>query len=96
MHILESDRRMALAVRALQSGVPVETAKSMANDAMAGAAKTLIDTVMAMYDQLASRTVQLAREISRRKQAEHELQLANEALREARAAVAATARTTPG
>jgi hemerythrin-like metal-binding protein len=84
MHILESDKRMALVVLALPSGASLEIAKNMANDAMAGAARTLIDTVMSMYDKLASRTVQLTREINRRQVAEHELTIASEELRQAK------------
>jgi hemerythrin-like metal-binding protein len=72
-HILEADKRMAKVVLALPSGMSLAKAKEMANDEMAGSTKVLIDTVMSMYDQLANRTVQLTREINRRKQAEAEL-----------------------
>ncbi|MEW6678317.1 MAG: bacteriohemerythrin [Pseudomonadota bacterium] len=72
-HILEADKRMAKVVLALPSGMSLAKAKEMANDEMAGSTKVLIDTVMTMYDQLANRTVQLTREINRRKQAEAEL-----------------------
>lgn len=77
-HILESDKRMAKVVLALPSGMSLERAKEMANEEMAGAGRVLIDTVMTMYDQLANRTVQLTREINKRKKIEEELQQARE------------------
>ena len=76
LHIIESDKRMAKVVRAMPSGISLERAKEMANDEMAGATRVLIDTVMGMYDKLANRTIQMTREISRRKKVEDELQAA--------------------
>lgn len=72
-HILESDRRMAKVVLALPSGISLEKAKEQANEEMAGSTRLLINTVMAMYDAVASTTVQLSREIQKRKQIESEL-----------------------
>ena len=77
LHIIESDKRMAKVVLALPSGVSLEHAKELANDEMAGATRVLIDTVMGMYDKLANRTIQMTREISRRKKVEAELQSAH-------------------
>ncbi len=77
LHILETDKRMAKVVLALPSGVSLEQAKKMADEEMSGASRVLIDTVMSMYDTLANRTVQLTREINKRKKAEHELKLAH-------------------
>ena len=54
MHIIESDKRMAKVVLALPSGISLEQAKAMANDEMSGATRVLIDTIMGMYDKLAS------------------------------------------
>ena len=85
LHILESDKRMAMVVQAMPSGMSLEQAKALANDAMSGAAKTLIDTVMGMYDKLANRTVDLTREIYRRRKAEEDLHRANEELARAKA-----------
>ena len=76
-HILESDKRLAKVVIALPSGMSLEQAKELANNEMSGATKVLIDTVMAMYDNLAHRTVQLTREINKRRVAEQDLELAN-------------------
>jgi hemerythrin-like metal-binding protein len=84
IHILEADRRMALVVRALDSGASLDAAKGMASEAAAGAARTLVEAVMTIYDKLASRTVQLTREINRRQLAEHELNTAIEELRKAK------------
>lgn len=78
-HILDSDRRMAKVVLALPSGVSLARAKELANDEMSGATRVLIDTIMAMYDNLAASTVMMSREIYRRQQAEAELQTANRA-----------------
>ncbi len=75
-HILESDRRMAKVVLALPSGISLTKAKEQANEEMAGSTRLLIDTVMAMYDAVASKTVQLTREIQKRKQIESELRKA--------------------
>ena len=76
-HILESDKRLAKVVLALPSGMSLEQAKELANNEMSGATKALIDTVMAMYDNLAHRTVQLTREINKRRVAEQDLELAH-------------------
>ncbi|MDD5296204.1 MAG: bacteriohemerythrin [Rhodocyclaceae bacterium] len=78
LHILESDKRMAKVVLALPSGISLEQAKKRADDEMSGATRVLIDTIMAMYDKLANRTVQLTREINKRKKAEQDLELARE------------------
>jgi len=76
-HILESDKRLAKVVLALPSGMSLEQAKELANNEMSGATKALIDTVMAMYDNLAHRTVLLTREINKRRVAERDLELAH-------------------
>lgn len=73
LHIIESDKRMAKVVLALPSGISLERAKEQANEEMAGATRVLINTVMGMYDKLANRTVELTREISKRKKVEQEL-----------------------
>ncbi|MBK3519781.1 bacteriohemerythrin [Carboxylicivirga marina] len=72
-HILDSDKRMAIAVGHMNSGYSFEEAKGLANDAMSGSMKTLIETILKMYDNLSVRTIDLLREKSRRKKAEQEL-----------------------
>ena len=90
LHIIDADKRLAKAVFARREGLSIEDAKRRADDEMAGATRALIGTVMSMYDRLATRTVQLTREMTRRRQAEEQLQRANAQLEAAReAAVAA-------
>lgn len=72
LHIIESDKRLAQVVLAMRSGAELKEAKQVANEYMSGAARAMIETVLSMYDKLASRTVQLTREIARRKKAEAE------------------------
>jgi hemerythrin-like metal-binding protein len=73
VHIIDTDKRMAKVVLALESGLGVEEAKFLANEQMSGATRVMIETVMSMYDKLTSRTLQLTREISLRSQAEQRL-----------------------
>jgi hemerythrin-like metal-binding protein len=79
-HILDSDKRMAKVVLALPRGISLALAKEAANEEMTGTTKVLIETLMNMYDRLADGTVQMSREIHRRKQAEEELTQANQAV----------------
>jgi len=82
LHIIDSDKRMAKVVLALQSGVAREEAKLIATEQMAGATRAMVETVMTMYDKLAARTVHLTREIGKRRVAELKLQKALDALKE--------------
>lgn len=84
LHIIDSDKRMAITVRARHGGMSLEQAKAFANEEMAGATRVMIDTIMTMYDKLANQTVQLTREISRRMTAEARLQQTNAALYQAK------------
>jgi hemerythrin-like metal-binding protein len=77
-HILDSDKRMAKVVLALPSGISLTQAKIHADQEMSGSTRILIETIMGMYDQLANRTVQMTKEINKRKEVEAELQLAKE------------------
>ena len=77
-HILEGDKRMAKVVLALPTGVSLAQAKERADQEMLGATRVLIDTIMSMYDTLASQTVRLTREINKRQKAEAELLIAKE------------------
>lgn len=76
LHILDSDKRMALVVLALRSGLSLEEAKVSAQKAMQGSIKVLIDTILAMYDTLSTRTLQMMKEIIDRQRAEAKLRLA--------------------
>jgi len=61
-HILDSDKRMAIVMLAMQSGMSIEQSKLRANQEMSGAAQVMIETVLSMSDKLTSRTLQLIRE----------------------------------
>ncbi len=79
-HIIDNDKRMAIVVHGMDSGLSLEAAKSAAEEQMEGATKTLIDTVLNMYDRLSSRTLELMRERLERKQAEENLLMVNREL----------------
>lgn len=72
-HILDSDKRMAFVAKQVILGAPISEAKDYADKAMSGMMKTLIDTVLNMYDSLSIRTLDLMREKALRKQAEQAL-----------------------
>lgn len=72
-HILDSDKRMAIVVFALESGKSLEQAKIDADEEMSGSMQVLIKTVLSMYDSLSTRTMELMREKNLRKQAEADL-----------------------
>jgi diguanylate cyclase (GGDEF)-like protein/hemerythrin-like metal-binding protein/PAS domain S-box-containing protein len=80
LHILDSDKRLAIAVQAVQAGKDTAQAKKIADKEMSGATRLLIDTVLSMYDKLAGRTLQLLREVVERKKAEAKLRLAGTVL----------------
>jgi hemerythrin-like metal-binding protein/diguanylate cyclase (GGDEF)-like protein/PAS domain S-box-containing protein len=77
-HILDSDRRMAWVVHALQGGLDIDAAKKKADLEMSGAMKVLIDTVLGMYDSLSARTLELLRERTERRRAEEALRASEE------------------
>ncbi len=77
-HILDSDRRMALTVLAMQSGLDKEQARLHADNTMSASIEVLIDTVMMMYDSLSVRTIDLMREKNARLRAEEAVRV-NEA-----------------
>lgn len=70
-HILESDKRMAIVIKTIESGATIQRAKSFADEEMSGAVKTVIETVLKMYSSLSTRTLDLMRETTLRKRAEH-------------------------
>lgn len=77
-HILDSDKRMAIAIKYLDEGQSLEQAKNNSNEEMSGSTKVLIETVLTMYDSLSNRTMELMREKTLRKQAERALQISEE------------------
>lgn len=77
-HILDSDKRLAKVVLAIESGNSLEQAKVIANEQMSGSMQILINTVLKMYDSLSTRTLDLMREKALRKEAEDALTLSEE------------------
>lgn len=77
-HILDTDKRMAKGVLAMQEGLSLEDAKARADAEMQGSMRVLINTVLTMYDSLSTRTLDLMREKTLRKRAEEELKLSQE------------------
>lgn len=75
-HILDTDRRMAKIILAVQAGLPLEAAKEQVDREMSGAVKVLVDAVLGMYERLSSRTFQLMKEIVERRSAEVQLRRA--------------------
>lgn len=76
-HILDTDKRMAKAILAIQSGATLEEAKHASENEMTSAMKVLIATVLSMYDSICNRTVQLMREILERQKIEAKQRLAS-------------------
>jgi len=79
-HILEDDMHMAKAVLAIQDGQTQQQAQDMADNAMRGAMRVLIDSILLMYDTLSTRSLELTREIIQRQKAEAKLRLAGNVL----------------
>ena len=79
-HIIDSDKRMILAIKALKTGASMDDAKIIANKEMSGSESILLDTILSMYDGVTSRTIALMREMNARKEAEAKLNAANEKL----------------
>lgn len=80
-HILETDRYMALVVLAIQSGMPLESAKRQAGDQMRGATRALIDIILSIYESLTANTLHLMRDIAVRHRTDEVLRISEERLR---------------
>ena len=72
-HILDSDKRMAMVVLAMQSGMTLEKAKQHVTRESSGSMKALIAASMSMYRQLSRQTLQLMKEVKERKHLEQRL-----------------------
>ncbi|MCP5364640.1 MAG: GGDEF domain-containing protein [Hyphomicrobiales bacterium] len=81
-HIIDVDKRMAMAVEAIDSGASIDEAKIEADKKMSGSMRLLIETVLEMYDILSSRAIDLMRERIARKVAEEKLKEAYRKLEE--------------
>lgn len=66
IHILDSDKRMAIVVKSLQSGALKEDAKQQANHEQSWTAGNMFETVLSMNDALTSRTLQMIKEAMER------------------------------
>jgi hemerythrin len=64
LHILESDRYMAMIVLARQAGQPIVSAKKQADEQMQGSTKALIDVILSIYQSLSTNALYLMRKIS--------------------------------
>lgn len=74
-HILGSDMRLAKVVLAMQGGMSLADAKARAESDMRSISGVLTEAILSMYDGLASRTMELTKEVIERKRAEQQLRL---------------------
>ena len=72
-HILNDDKRMALAVHAVKRGESLADAKDFADEAMSGAVELMIETILSMYEVLSRRTIELMQEREGRRKVEQAL-----------------------
>ena len=72
-HILDNDKRMALATLRMDDGEPIEQALLAADQEMTGALALLIRTVLDMYGELSANTIELMRQKLARQRAEDKL-----------------------
>ena len=79
-HIIDEDKRLAIAIQAMQQGDSLDQAKQKAELEIDDSIHLLIDIVLQMYDNLSSRTLNLMRERKARIQAERELKQINKQL----------------
>ena len=75
-HILESDRRFAHMVLALEGGAALEVAQARADELMQGGTRAMIDIILGVYTALSQNTLLLMRELLVRSEREKQLQLA--------------------
>lgn len=69
-HILESDRRLAYAVLLRREGLPPDEALRRADDRMGSATQSMIKIILLSFDALTRNTLELMRELSRRRSAQ--------------------------
>ncbi|PSF07129.1 diguanylate phosphodiesterase [Marinobacter fuscus] len=83
-HILESDRRMALTVKALRDGLTMAEARERVDAELSGTISVLVNALLEIYGKLSALTIQLMREKMARHRAEEEVQrIQNERLNKA-------------
>lgn len=76
-HIIDTDKRMVIALNALELGATIDEAKNLAEEEMKGSKQILIDAILNMYGELSSRTIEAMREMKARKEAEERLNETN-------------------
>ncbi len=79
-HIIDDDKRLAIAIYEMDKGASLEDAKMIAERKMSGSMKMLVEAVMDMYDGLSSGTLDLLRERNARIKVEEELRATNKRL----------------
>lgn len=79
-HIIGEDKKMALLIHKVESGLSFDTAKQETENEFEGSSLVLIETALTMYDRLSSRTLDLMRERNERKKVEFHLIEANKRL----------------
>jgi len=72
-HILESDRRMAHTVKAVEGGLSLQDAREHVDSELSGSVSVLVNALLEIYAKLSSLTVQLMQEKMARLRAEVEL-----------------------
>jgi len=73
-HIIDTDKRMAIILQAIESGKSLEEAKIISDKMMSGAMQVLIKSILNMFDSLAFRTIELMQEIKTRTNTEQKLE----------------------
>lgn len=76
-HTLDTDKRMAKVVIAMQSGMTLEQAKKQSASEMSGATRVLVESVLSMNDKLSVKTLQLMQEIKERQKYQEKQRLAS-------------------
>jgi len=79
-HILDTDCTMAETVLAIKSGLDMEDAKKLGKEKNNSAKHLMTETILRMYESITSKTLQLMREVMKRKHAEKKLQLLKKAI----------------
>jgi len=77
-HILDTDKRMAKTVLQIKSGISLDDAKKQAKHDMSGAMQSHIETILDMYSNISTRTLDLMREKALRIKAEKALHISEE------------------
>ena len=94
-HILEEDRHMALVILALQSGMPLASAKTHAKETMNEATSVYRDLIHSLFGNLSTNTSHLNRELAKHKLIEEELVQSRSAIAERENAFRTLVENTP-